>query len=418
MNSLTTLILNHSRPMPSRFLQRLEWVMLTVCGSMAIFDALESHHIPVQHILILVLLGGMGFVIPKEKLWIKVLYTSIEINLIFYGTLLGYLHVLPVLYLIVVIRSCFLFQISGRWLTAGLALLCFVFHQTQYGLSTVPLLSQPGVHAFWMHQLAELLMFGLGLALVLRLASTLLSERQVKNELLLAYAELTETHVRLQEYASQVEQMAVLQERNLIAQEIHDSLGHALTALNVQLKVAKKLWTKDPGKAETSVDEAQALGKLAMSEVRESVQTLRDGVPETPSLGQATLTLAETFQRNTGILVQLQQVGLASISQPVSKTVYRIMQEALTNVLKHAEATAVEIALSRTRQQLYLKIQDNGKGFDVEQITPGFGLKSMGDRTEAFGGLLQLDSSMGAGCQITVELPLLEVRHDSSADCR
>lgn len=418
MNSLTTKILSHSRSNPSRFLQHLEWVMLAVCGSMAVFDALDNHHIPILHILILVLLGGMGFVIPNGKLWIKVLYTVIELSLIFYGTLLGYLHVLPVLYLIVVIRSCFLFEISGRWITAGVTLLCFVSHQAQYSLTIVPWLSQQELQAFWMHQLAELLMFGLGVALVLRLASTLLSERQMKTELVLTHAELTASHVRLQEYAAQVEEMAVLKERNLLAQEIHDSLGHALTALTLQLRVAKKLWQQDPDRAATAVDEAQALGNLAMSEVRESVRTLREGVPEMPSLSQSIMTLVETFQRNTGIQVDLQQAGLHYVSQPVSKTVYRILQEALTNILKHAEATAVEITVSSTRQQLHLSIQDNGKGFDQGQITPGFGLKGMGDRTEAFGGLLQLNSSRGAGCQITVELPLLEVRNDSSLDCR
>ena len=419
MTSLTTKMLSHSQPNPFRFLQQLEWVMLGVCGSMGVFDAFDNHHIPVLHLLVLGILGGMGLFLPTSgKTWVKVAYTGIELFLIFYGTLLGYLHVLPVLYLIVVIRSCFIFEISGRWLTAGVSLLYFVFHQVQYGLRTVPLLLPQGLQAFWMHQLAELLMFGLGLVLILRLASTLLSERQVKNQLELTYGELSKTYVRLQQYALEVEHMTVLQERNQIAQEIHDSLGHALTALNVQLKIAKRLWREEPEEAETAVEQAQTLGNLAMAEVRESVRALQDGIPEMPSLGQAILTLVDTFQQNTGIEVHLQQSELTFSSQPVSKTVYRILQEALTNVLKHSEATAVSIIVSSTRQELSLRIQDNGKGFEIEEITPGFGLKSMGDRTNAFGGSLKLDSSHGSGCQISVDLPLLEVHHDhSSFDC-
>jgi len=408
-----------SQPNPSRFLQKLEWIMLAVCGSMGIVDAFYSHHVPVLHLVILTLLGGMGFFLPTSgKTWIKVAYTGIQLNLIFCGALLGYLHVLPVLYLIVVIRSCFIFEISGRWITAGIAMLCFLFHQAQYGFNIVPLLLPEVLQAFLMHQLAEVLMFGLGLALVLHLASTVLSERMLKNKLELTYGELSKTHVQLQMYASQVEQMAILQERNQIAQEIHDSLGHALAALNVQLKIAKRLWREEPEEAETAVEQAQTLGNLAMSEVRESVRTLQDGVPEMPSLSQAILTLVDTFQRTTGIEVTLQQSELTFSSQPVSKTVYRIIQEALTNVLKHSEATAVSITVSSTRQELSLRIQDNGTGFDIEEITPGVGLKSMSDRTNAFGGSLKLNSSHGSGCQISVDLPLIEVHHDySSVDC-
>jgi signal transduction histidine kinase len=415
MNRLTRRILSHSRSHPSQFLQRLEWIMLAVCGSMAIVDALENHQSPIQHILILGLLGGMGFVIPIGTLQIKVLYTLIELILIFYGTLLGYLHVLPVLYLIVVIRSCFLFEISGRWITALISLLCFLFHQIQYSLSATPDLSPRELQAFWMYQLAETLMFGLGLALVLRLASALLSERQIKDELLATHAELTDAHLQLQAYASQVEQMTILQERNLIAQEIHDSLGHALTALNIQLKVAKNLWNIDPSKSAAAVDAAQELGKMAILEVRESVQTLRARLPE-PPLSQAIVTLVENFQHNTGIQVNLQQETLAIVPQPINKTVYRVLQEALTNVVKHAGATVVEVAVSSAEGQLRLSVQDNGRGFDVERTAAGMGLNGMGDRLQRLGGRLQLRSSQGAGCEVTVELPLHEVCHDSSVD--
>jgi signal transduction histidine kinase len=416
MNRLIRRILSHSRSHPSQFLQRLEWSMLAVCGSMAIFDALENHQSPIQHILILGLLGGMGFVVPIGTLRIKVLYTLIELVLIFYGTLLGYLHVFPVLYLIVVIRSCFLFEISGRWLTALITMLCFLFHQLQYSLNALPGLSPEERQAFWMHQLAEALMFGLGLALVLRLASALLSKRQIKDKFLATYAELTEAHLQLQAYAVQAEQMAILQERNLIAQEIHDSLGHALTALNIQLKIAKNLWATDPAKAVVSVDVAQALGKMAISEVRESVQTLRAELPELPPLNQSIPTLVENFQQNTGIRVNLQQEPLTIVPQPVNKTVYRILQEALTNVVKHAGATVVEIVVSSAEGQLRLSVQDNGRGFDVERTAAGVGLNGMGDRLQRLGGRLQLRSSQGAGCQITVELPLRKVCHDSSVD--
>jgi signal transduction histidine kinase len=403
---------------PSRFLQQLEWVMIGVCGSMGIVDAFYGHHVPVLHISILAILGGMGFFVPtKGKTWVKVLYTGVQLNLIFYGTLMGYLHVLPVLYLIVVIRSCFIFEMSGRWLTTEISMICFLFHQVQYGINIVPLLLPQGLQAFLMHQISEVLMFGLGLALVLHLANTVLSERMLKHRLESAFTELSDTCEQLHESAFQIEEMAAIKERNNIAREIHDSLGHALTTLNLQLQMAIRYWSIELEVAKEAVQNAQALGDLAMEEVRRSVGALHDGIPEIP-LNERILTLADNFQRNTGIGVNLQQADLTFSSQPVRKTVYRILQEALTNISKHSEATEVSIEVSSTQQELFLRIQDNGQGFNIEEITPGLGLKSMRDRTNGFGGSFQLSSSHGLGCQISVDLPLIEVHDDhSSVDC-
>ena len=87
-------------PNPFRFLLITEWVMLASCGSLAIVEAFGGNTIPVQHIAILFLLGLMGLVLPSGTTSVKVVYTAIEIGLVFYGTVLGYLHILPTLYLI------------------------------------------------------------------------------------------------------------------------------------------------------------------------------------------------------------------------------------------------------------------------------------------------------------------------------
>ncbi len=109
-----------TRPNPVRFLLYTEWLMLMSCGSLAVMEMLEKGRLPIQHVLILALLGLMGWVLPSGKPFEKVIYMAIEVGLIFYGTLLGYLHILPSLYLIVVIRSCFIFDLPGRWAAAFL----------------------------------------------------------------------------------------------------------------------------------------------------------------------------------------------------------------------------------------------------------------------------------------------------------
>jgi hypothetical protein len=145
--------------------------MLASCGSLAVVETLEQHRLPIQHLLILASIGLLGLMLPSGKS-IKVLYTAIEVGLIFYGTQLGYLHILPTLYLIVVIRSCFLFELPGRLAITLLSFILFLIHQVHYVQSITQFVPPEQQQQFWMHQLAEVLMFALGLFLVLQLANT------------------------------------------------------------------------------------------------------------------------------------------------------------------------------------------------------------------------------------------------------
>ncbi len=196
--------------------------MLASCGFLAVLEAIAGRRLPLQHISVLVLLCVMGWVLPTGKSPVKILYTSVEIGLIFYGTALGYLHILPTLYLIVFIRSCFIFSRIGRWVIGGILLVLFLEHQTIYVQKMTVLLPRLE-EQFWMHLVAETLMFGLGLFLVLMLVNTLLSERQAQEE-------LATMHQQLRQYAFQAEELATVQERNRIARDIHDSLATAARA--------------------------------------------------------------------------------------------------------------------------------------------------------------------------------------------
>jgi signal transduction histidine kinase len=110
--------------------------------------------------------------------------------------------------------------------------------------------------------MAQTLVFGLGIFFVLQLVNKLLAERQIRQQLALA-------HEQLQEYSAKIEDLAAVQERNRIARDIHDSLGHALTSLNIQLQTAGKLWQKNPNQAHFFLAQAQKLGTIAMKEVRQ-----------------------------------------------------------------------------------------------------------------------------------------------------
>lgn len=391
-----------SQPSPFRFLLYTEWVMLASCTAMAMFEAWDQQRIPVQHLLILALLGVMGVMLPNSNTAVKYAYTAIEIALIFCGTVLGYLHILPTLYIIVMIRSCFLFEPPGRWVVAGVSFILFSVHQVQYVKTFLPLvLPELQFQRIWMHQIAEFLMFGLVLFLVSQLINTLLAERKTQQQLSLA-------HEQLRQYALQIEDLAAVQERNRIAREIHDSLGHALTTLNIQLQTVAKLWQHDHDQARSFLEHAQRLGKVAMQEVRQSVNTLRADAQESPALDSAITSLMEDFRQSTGANIS-HSIHVEVVLPPqIVKTLYRVVQEALTNICKYAQATQVQLQLQAMPNLVHLTIEDNGQGFQVEADTDGFGLRGMRERIAALNGEFYLEAAPGSGCRIEVRLPLEE----------
>jgi signal transduction histidine kinase len=391
------------QPNPFPFLMYTEWVMLASCGSLAVLEAIAGHRMPLQHISILVLLCLMGWVLPVGKSPFKILYTLTEIGLIFYGATLGYLHILPTLYLIVFLRSCFLFATIGRWIIGGLSFVLFLLHQTRY-VQTMTKLSPQLEEQFWMHLIAETLMFGLGLFLVSMLVNTLRSERQAQDD-------LTVAHNQLRQYAFQAEELAAVQERNRIARDIHDSLGHALTALNVQLQTAVLLWQEQPIRAEPFVQRARQLGITAMQEVRKSVQALRREDNSEPLLTETIAALVNDFRQGSGIDAQLHihaHLPDIPVSPAIVKALYRIVQEALTNIYKYAQATAVAVEIETTADNLRLIVVDNGRGFDQSSTSStGFGLQGMQERIATLSGTFALDTEPGRGCRIHVEVPLV-----------
>ena len=384
-------------PNPFRFLLLTEWVMLASCGSLALIEAWQGHRIPVEHISILFILGLMGLALPIGNQFIKVIYTTVEIGLIFYGTVLGYLHILPTLYLIVVMRSCFLFKSTGRWIVTGVVFILFLGDQYKYILRAIPEDPEQQIH-FGMHIVAETLVFGLGIFFVLQLTNKIISERQIRQK-------LADANEQLKEYSLKIEELATVQERNRIARDIHDSLGHALTSLNIQMQTAVKLWDKEPVQAHSFLTQAQSLGKTAMQEVRKSITTLREDAEEERPLEAKIETLVDDYRRGTGLLICTKISRCGAVPKPVAKAIYRIVQEALTNIFKYAEASEVQIQLKTTAEELNLIIEDNGKGFDPKQKCSGFGLRGIQERTTLVNGQFRLIASPGKGCRIEVKIP-------------
>lgn len=203
-----------------------------------------------------------------------------------------------------------------------------------------------------------------------------------------------------------IEELATLEERNRIARDIHDSLGHALVALNIQMETALTLWKDNPDKAYEFLVEAKKLGSEALQATRQSVADMRFDPLKGRQLDEAIAALTEEFQRTTGVrpacTIHLSQ----PLSTKLSTVLYRIVQEGLTNICKHAQATVVTIQLQATETNLSLTLQDNGKGFQLDENRSGFGLQGMQERVAMLGGQLEIVSKPGSGCQVKALLPV------------
>ena len=372
---------------------------LSICG---VFPDLSiCNFLPELSIYSLIIFALMGLRLPQTKQKTKVIYTAVEILLILTTGLFGerFARLFPALYIILVTRSCLIFQLPGRLVVTSLSFTLLLFTtQLKYQLFNYQASPQAQERSRFF-SLNWPLTVGLSLVFVLLMMNAVLSERQSREKLAIA-------NEKLRQYAMQIENQATLEERNRIAREIHDSLGHSLTALNLQLETALKLWQSNPGKAETFLATAKELGSKALNDVRQSVSTMRLNPLQEQSLERAIASLSENFHRSNGIL-PIYQINLGySLPPEINTAIYRITQESLTNISKYADATEVKLELATTRGNLRLIIQDNGRGFDLGQNTTGFGLHSMRDRILALRGEFNINSAPGSGCKITVNIPL------------
>ncbi len=234
-------------------------------------------------------------------------------------------------------------------------------------------------------------------------------EAQQRSEDLLA--ELQVANQQLKQYADQVEELAVAEERNRLAREMHDTIGHRLTVSAVQLEGAHKLISKDPARAETMVAVVREQIRDALYELRSTVATLREPLYAGLSLQTAVRRVIESFERAS----DLKLATHISDDLPVVSDAYRIafsraLQESLTNIHKHANAQHAQIDLAMIDGMIELKVSDDGKGLSgikgsEEDRIQGFGLLGMRERAGQLGGSVTISDRDGGGTVVQFRLP-------------
>src|SRR5713101_74138 len=222
-------------------------------------------------------------------------------------------------------------------------------------------------------------------------------------------AELEEAHKQLQSYANEVEELTIVRERTRMAREIHDTLGHYLSILTIQLETISKLQERDPARAAIEVAEARRVASQSMQEVRNAIAALRPTSIATLSLTQAITQLGKEFEQSaTEVELTLDlDTQLPPISPDLQVALYRAAQEALTNVRRHAHASKVLVRLRYEDDLLELVVLDNGSGASTSELDNqhgGFGLIGLQERIELLGGQVTYGPAEPTGYRVCIRI--------------
>lgn len=209
-------------------------------------------------------------------------------------------------------------------------------------------------------------------------------------------------------------QAGVLQERQRLAQEIHDTLAQGFTSIVMQLEAADQLLPEEMTSIRGHIQRARDTARSSLGEARRLVLALRPAQLENASLVEALKRAAERWGGETGVKVDFTVTGTPEGLHPeVEVTLLRAMQEALMNIHKHAQADQVNVTLSYMENQVALDIQDDGVGFDPQKPVDdpsrwggGFGLRAMRERVSQLGGEVIIESQPEQGTTIAIQIPM------------
>lgn len=213
---------------------------------------------------------------------------------------------------------------------------------------------------------------------------------------------------RQRELARLAEQVAASEERARIAREVHDGLGHAMVASILRLELCKRLLNRDPKQAEKILEEEVPALRAAWNEGRNLAFHLRPWERDPAGFAHGLRSRASRFAERTGIAVTLNMDDSQAWELPieVEMALTRILQESLTNIARHAQASTVKIDFERAAGRITCRVADDGAGFEPDSSTGSFGLNAMRERAENLGGEFSVTSGLGHGTCMQATIPV------------
>ncbi|WP_204137614.1 sensor histidine kinase [Halomicronema sp. CCY15110] len=382
----------------SQLRRTIRWVEWFILGSSLIQNWLSSHLQTQSPPLLWAYLFGIvfwGFSLHlplAQPLWQRRVYVFLQLGLIL--TAFTWELWFELLLYFVLVKSCFLLprrEVLVATLLAGIGEITITAQWIPGRIDEIVTQIQAGqvetIYNFRVILVSNIVNY-LGISLfAVCFGLVIVAERQ--------------SRLRAEALSQQVEAQAIALERTRIARDIHDGLGHSLTALSVQLELTQRLTQQEPVAAAGALATAQQLTHQCLQDVRLSVQTMRQRHFD---LNQAIRELVEQIHTLQMLRID-DQLQLPSLSPSVAHQLYCIVQEGLTNIQKHAQASRVQLRGYATSSTIWLELQDDGVGFDSDSVLPGFGLRGMHERTQLLGGQLKVQSQVGAGTFIQVCIP-------------
>jgi signal transduction histidine kinase len=202
-------------------------------------------------------------------------------------------------------------------------------------------------------------------------------------------------------------QSGILQERQRLAHEIHDTLAQSFTSIVMQLEAAEAVLPAESGPAQSHVARARDTARVGLGEARRLVQALRPAQLDDATLVEALRRVVARWQGESGIEVGFTVTGEPQALHPdLEVTLLRSVQEGLTNIRKHARASVVNVTLSYMNDQIALDIQDDGCGFNPGKTGTGYGLQAMRERVAQLQGEVFIESAPEAGTTVAIQVPM------------
>jgi signal transduction histidine kinase len=256
----------------------------------------------------------------------------------------------------------------------------------------------------WQLVWSQLPIFFVGQVFILIFTQMALTEREARMRQEKLLEELAEANRHLNDYANQVKELTLTQERNRMAREIHDGLGHYLTTLNMQIKAAEAMIDRDHQKARHMLSNADELSTQALVDVRNSVFALRVDETENGTLEERIRKLIQSSNVRQMKIDFVITGEVRYISPQSDLTLFRACQEGINNAMKHSDASLLSIELSYEDPKfITLVISDNGSG--AEELQSGFGLIGIRERVKLLNGSVDVNTSPGVGFTISMRLP-------------
>ena len=243
----------------------------------------------------------------------------------------------------------------------------------------------------------------LGMTLILSTTTYALADAQRRE-----HQAVVTANKQLAQQAMTMEQLATVRERNRLSRELHDTLAHSLSGTAVQLQAIETLIRHDQKGALSELGTARTQIKQGLEEARRAIAALRATPLEDLGLHEALLERAQAISRRSGLAVTCELSELSNLPPLTEQTIYRIMDEALLNAEKHAQAKKVIVTLTQDSQNVMLKVKDDGVGFVTEgvgQPAGHLGLTSMRERARLVDGSLVITSRLDQGTSIELTLP-------------